>query len=282
MLTHLNNTVTDVLAVILITMTTDNITHLMALLHYAEFDAAYNLVKRVVSNNSFWMLKLRSHFDINSGLVDSTCNWASVYIRLVEFQETPMVACVNGFATDLNILLSNNRLIASTFDPISVTILGWTTSPFSVCKHRKFSIYEMFGDKLLGTNEKPIEGNILATINNDYCGHAKALEILLQRGEYKNTHEFYLHMAVKYGYIEAVKLLLQYLDVDPTIEDGMILRIASHNGYTEIVRLLLDDPRIDSNDNDNMALRNACGCNPETVGLSLQYPRAYLNYCYIF
>jgi ankyrin repeat protein len=60
------------------------------------------------------------------------------------------------------------------------------------------------------------------------------------------------------GHLEIVKLLLNDLRVDPSANDQLAIRFAASEGHFEIVELLLKDPRIDPSAYDDEALIEAC------------------------
>lgn len=77
--------------------------------------------------------------------------------------------------------------------------------------------------------------------------------------------------AVESGNTEKVK---QFLSIDPSYKDNLLIRRASALGFYDIVKLLLQDPRVDPGAYANEAIRMAVnGKHPRVVNLLLEDSR---------
>lgn len=90
-----------------------------------------------------------------------------------------------------------------------------------------------------------------------YQNDIKALKFLLN---YKKINpSIYDNLAIRCasenGHIEIVKFLLTYSQVDPTIWESFPIYIASVKGYTEIVKILLKDGRSNVTNRNNASIR---------------------------
>jgi hypothetical protein len=88
----------------------------------------------------------------------------------------------------------------------------------------------------------------------------------------KKWHVFLL--AIRRGYYDLVKLLLETTQINPGSNNNQAMIIASLNGYTKIADLLLKDSRVDPSARGNEAIRNAArNGDCRTVALLLKDPR---------
>ncbi|KAJ3263345.1 putative tRNA pseudouridine synthase Pus10 [Chytriomyces hyalinus] len=79
--------------------------------------------------------------------------------------------------------------------------------------------------------------------------------------------------ACRFGHLDAVKFLIDVVNLDPSIQDDKPLRIACEHGHENIVRLLAQDKRTRPNANDNDAIVCAArGGHLSTVDFLLKIP----------
>ncbi|VDI57749.1 Hypothetical predicted protein [Mytilus galloprovincialis] len=86
-------------------------------------------------------------------------------------------------------------------------------------------------------------------------GYLDIVKLLLERtdinpNKVNEDDDTVLHLAVKDGYLDIVKLLLEQTDIDPNKvneDDDTVLHLAVKGGYLDIVKLLLEQTDIDPN-----------------------------------
>ena len=71
------------------------------------------------------------------------------------------------------------------------------------------------------------------------------------------TRQEEFEWAIEGNNIDLIEELLNYIEVDPAIDNNMALMDASEYGYFDIVKLLLNDSRVDPSDQDNFAICHA-------------------------
>ena len=107
-------------------------------------------------------------------------------------------------------------------------------------------------------------------------GYTDLVKVLLQDKRVKSTinKNIFLQKVVENGNIEIVKLLLQDKNVNPGYNNNLAIQIAATCGHTKIVKLLLQNKRVDPSDFNNYALYAAIEKEHiEIVKLLLQDPR---------
>lgn len=105
-------------------------------------------------------------------------------------------------------------------------------------------------------------------------GHISIIKLLLN--DSRICKNIVLKYVVKYNHLSIVKMILtnNFFNINPSMDDNILIILASQNGSVDMMKILLKDPRVDPSACENTAIIHASEKgNVEVVKLLLLDPR---------
>jgi len=185
-------------------------------------------------------------------------------VNSLELDYATVLSCSNGDEKMLKILLKNGAKPET-----------YGTSPLKIAKAKNFNniinILKDYYSKILDKDE-------IEKILNESIKHLlkpKDKDYIIKQIEHLSDFDKF-KKACQYGALWLVKYLIQQ-GIDPSFEDNIAIRIASHNGYLDIVKELLKDQRVDPSINNNYAIDWAIMSDHKDVAKELLKDQRVIN-----